>query len=213
MNRKDWKGLKLFCPYTGILWKKYLNSLYKEIFRKSIHLCTAFIPFLLNLFYWPIIILLLLAAAGFSLSELLRLHGIKVPIVSFITEISARKRDDGKFVLGPVTLVLGIVAAGLLFDSPYRTIGILALAFGDGLASLCGKFFGIVHIPFTEGKTVAGSLACFTAILCSTYIVSKDPFASLVIATVGMLIEVLPLRDFDNLLIPVLLSFTAKLIL
>lgn len=202
--------MNLRCPYYGILWRRYVNSVYKELFRKSIHLCTAFIPLLLKHFYWPVEILLILAVLGFTLSEVLRLKGINVPIVSDITSIAARKRDEGKFVLGPVTLVIGIVTASLLFNESCYTIGILSLAFGDGLASLSGKLFGRVHIPFTEGKTAAGSLSCFFAIFCCSYLISKNVFESLVLAAVGMIIEVFPLKDFDNILIPVLISFAAQ---
>lgn len=205
--------MKFFCPYNGILRQQYLNSIYKELFRKTIHLCTAFIPLLLSYFYWPIEILLFLAVTGYSLSEILRLKGIEIPFVSDITKVAARKRDEGRFVLGPVTLVFGIIITSLLFNKTCYTIGILSLAFGDGLASLCGKFFGRVLLPLTEGKTAAGSLSCFFAIFCCSFCVCQNVFASLIIAGVGMIIEVFPIKDFDNLLIPILLGFTASLIL
>ncbi|MBP5402426.1 MAG: phosphatidate cytidylyltransferase [Treponema sp.] len=201
--------MKLLCPYNGILVRRYVNSLYKELFRKSIHLCTVFIPALLHRFYWVIEVLLILAALGFTLSEILRLNGIEVPVVSDITKVAARKRDEGKFVLGPLTLVAGIVISSLIFPERSYTIGILSLATGDGLASLCGKFFGRINIPFTEGKTVAGSLSCFAAVFCCSFIISRDVYASLIIALVGMIIEVFPLKDFDNVLIPVGLSYVA----
>ena len=52
-----------FCKKNGkyvdrILQQKQIKEIKKEIFRKLIHLCAAFIPFLLNIFYWPIIVLL-----------------------------------------------------------------------------------------------------------------------------------------------------------
>ncbi|MCR5386530.1 MAG: phosphatidate cytidylyltransferase [Treponema sp.] len=205
--------MKLSCPYNGILIRRYLNSVYKEIFRKSIHLCTAFIPLLLNHFYWTIEILLMLAVAGFSLSEILRLKGIEVPVVSDITKVAARKRDEGRFVLGPVTLVLGIIVSSLIFPRQAYTIGIASLAFGDGLASLCGKLFGRIHIPFTEGKTVAGSLSCFFAIFVCSYVICRNVYASLLIALLGMIIEVFPLHDLDNFLIPLGIGYAAKILL
>lgn len=205
--------MNFVCPYKRIFWKRYINSIYKEIFRKSIHLCTAFIPLLLNYFYLQVELLLILAVIAFSVSEVLRLHGIEIPVVSDITKVASRKRDEGKFVLGPVTLVFGIVISSILFDKTSYTIGILSLAFGDGTASLCGKLFGLLHIPGTQGKTVAGSLSCFLAIFCSSFFVCKSVFISLVIATAGMLIEVLPLKDLDNLIIPVILSMLAQFLL
>lgn len=202
--------MKTFCPYKRIFWRQYANSIYKEVFRKSIHLCTAFVPLLLNHFFWQTVILLLAAAVLFSVSEILRLNKIEIPIVSDITKVAARKRDEGKFVLGPVTLVFGVVLSSLLFDRTGYTIGIFALAFGDGTASLAGKLFGRLHIPLTQGKTVAGSLSCFFAIFCSSFFVCRNVSASLVIAALGMVIEILPLYDFDNLVIPVALGFAAQ---
>lgn len=205
--------MKVFCQYKGIFFRNYVNFIYKELFRKSIHLCTAFIPFLLYHFYWVIEVLLIIAVIGFSVSEIFRLRGIEIPIVSIITKVAARKRDEGRFVLGPVTLVIGIVLTSLFFDKTSYTIGILALAFGDGLASLFGKLFGYVHIPFTGGKTVVGSLTCFFVIFCSTFFVTNNVFTSLVIAICGMILEAIPLKDFDNLIIPVSLAFVSKMII
>lgn len=180
-----------------------IKLILKELFRKSIHLVAAVIPFLLKYFYLPVIILLILAVSGYSLSEFLRLKGIRVPVVSKITELAARKRDENKFVLGPVTLVFGILLAAIFLPPEAARIGIYALAFGDGLASLFGKLFGRIHIPFTKGKTAAGSLACFSAVFISSYLVQFNTGISLQLALFGMLLELLPLSDFDNLLIPI----------
>ncbi len=203
--------MKIYCPYIGLLWKKRLIVFYKEIFRKSIHLCTAFIPILLKADYKITIILLIIAALGYTTAQFLSLQGISVPLISKVTDIAARERDRGKFVLGPLTLVLGIITTALLWRPDAAAAGILALAFGDGLASLAGKILGNLHIPHTGGKTCAGSLMCLTAIFISSFAVLHNTQAALVLAVCGMLIEVLPLKDFDNVLIPVLLGGIAQL--
>lgn len=192
--------------------------LLKELFRKSIHLCAALVPFLLERFYFLTIGLLVTALIAYTICELLRLKGKKIPLVSRITEIAARQRDQDKFVLGPVTLVLGILLCIFINRYPPSCkIGIFALAFGDGLASLCGKFFGKVHIPFTRGKTVAGSLACFTAVFISSFIVLSSVTgsngnagaaeAAFFLAGISMFIELLPLADMDNIIIPPVIGF------
>lgn len=198
--------MKIICPHIGLLWKKHLIVFYKEIFRKSIHLCTAFVPLLLAHFYGATIVLLILAGVGYTLCQILSLRGISVPVISDIIDMAARERDKGKFVLGPLTLVGGIVLTALLWEPKAASVGIFALAFGDGLASLAGKIWGNLHVPFTGGKTCAGSLVCFTAIFISSFCVLQNAGASLMIAVCGMLIEILPLKDFDNILIPVLLG-------
>jgi len=202
--------VKIYCPYVGILWKRRLIVLYKEIFRKSIHLCSGFMPLFLKLCYPVTIGLLLFAAAFYTLTQILSLRGVKVPLVSDITDIAARERDRGKFVLGPLTLVAGILLAAILCPQKAAAVGIMALAFGDGLASLAGKFLGNLHIPHTGGKTCAGSLMCLIAIFISSFCVTQRADLALVAALCGMFIEVLPLKDFDNILIPLLLGKIAQ---
>lgn len=197
----------------GILIKQYRISIFKEVFRKSIHLCSAFIPTLLSFAYKPVLALLFAALIFYSFTEFVRLKGINVPVVSRITSIAARKRDENKFVLGPVTLVLGIIAAALLWKPEAARIGIYALAFGDGLASLVGKLIGRIHIPFTKGKTAAGSLACFYAVFISSFCVGKNALVSLILAFVAMIVEIIPMTDFDNIVIPIVIGGLAQYLL
>lgn len=53
-------------------------------------------------------------------------------------------------------------------------------------------------------------MTCFAAIFVATFFITQDSELSLVIACAGMLIEVLPLKDFDNLLIPIALASLAQ---
>lgn len=197
----------MICPRVGIDQKKHLISLKKEFFRKTIHMCTGFIPLFLHLNKTVTLILLCCALLCYSISEILRLHGIEIPLVSHITQAASRQRDNNGFVMGPVTLVLGIVLTTVLFDEQSGRVGIFALAFGDGLASLGGKTFGKVRVPFTNGKTAAGSLTCFSAIFVCSFAVTNNTAMALILAAAGTLIEGLPLKDYDNLFLPVLLAF------
>ncbi len=193
-----------------------LNDLKKEIFRKSIHLCAGFVPFFLGHFFLFTVSALSAVAVLYTVCEFLRLKGIRVPVISTITEAAARKRDDGRFVLGPVMLVCGILATALIFQPLPASIGIYALAFGDGFASLAGKVFGKHKLcckKITCGKTVEGSLACFLAVFISSLAVTKKITTSLLLALIATLIEVLPLKDFDNLIIPVTIGFCSQMLL
>ncbi len=204
--------MKQFCEKDGIIARQFLNDIMKELFRKTIHICSAFIPLFLSFAYWPVLCALMLVLAVYVVAEILRINGKNIPVISAVTAAAARKRDGNKFVLGPVTLCAGIIASALLWDKVPCAVGIYALAFGDGLASLCGKLFGRVTIPCTRGKTVAGSLTCFTAIFISCFAASGCAALSLVLASVGMFIEVMPLKDFDNILIPVVIGGMAQLL-
>ncbi|MGN0728681.1 diacylglycerol/polyprenol kinase family protein [Treponema sp.] len=207
--------------YSGIISRQKLIGILKEVFRKSIHLCSAFVPCFLWAAHFPTLLCLSALVVFYSVAEIVRLNGKEVFLISAVTEAAARKRDENKFVLGPVTLVLGIISSALLWEKLPAAIGIYALAFGDGLASLSGKLFGRVHIPFTEGKTVAGSLTCFAAIFISCYAAcffmipqhAGITMVALIVAAAGMFIELLPLKDFDNLLIPILLGGLSQYLL
>ena len=191
---------------NGIETRQRINAIQKELFRKAIHMCAALVPLFLSLWYVPTMILLLLSLIVYSVAESLRYRDVEVPFISAITSVAARKRDENKFVLGPVTLVLGILFTAALFPPIPATVGILSLAFGDGLASLIGKLWGHIKIPFTRGKTVAGSFSCFGAIFIATFCVTKNFEVALGCAIAGMIIELIPLKDFDNLLIPVAIA-------
>lgn len=201
-----------FCSENGIYLKKRMNYLWKEFFRKIIHSCTAFVPLFLHFAKIPVIILLALTGIFYIVAETCRSHGKEIPLISTITATAARKRDENKFVLGPVTLVCGIILTALLWEEKCAAMGILSLAFGDGFASLAGKFCGKIKIPFSGGKTAAGSLTCFFAIFVATFCVCQNVLLALILACIGAIVEVLPLKDFDNLLIPVLIGGAATFI-
>ena len=194
----------------NIIAGKYIIDIRNEIFRKSIHLCSALVPSLLmwskNTVLWALCAVLIL----YCIAEFLRIKGRSVFMISKITETAARARDGNRFVRGPVTLSLGILITGFFFDHHAAAIGIYALAFGDGFASLSGKLFGVIILPCSSGKTVMGSLTCFTAIFVSSWAVSGNSFASLMIAIAGTAIELIPLKDLDNLLIPCILAAIAS---
>ena len=198
------------CEKDGIIRRQRLNDIAKELFRKSIHVCSAFIPQLLYYARIPLLFALTAALLLYSVAEFLRLKGKSIPVVSTVTAAAARKRDENRFVLGPVTLCAGIILAAILFEPFAASIGIYALAFGDGLASLAGKLFGKVKIPLTQGKTVAGSLTCFAAIFVSCFLVCFNAKIALCVASAGMFIELLPLKDLDNLFIPLVLGMVAQ---
>jgi dolichol kinase len=192
--------------YRKISQSATVNDLLKEFFRKSIHICASLVPLFASInFNWTVIGLSAVICI-YVFCEYRRLAGVPIPVISRITAYAARKRDEGRFVLGPVTMALGVLVTLLLFPLDTARVGIYALAFGDGIASLAGKLFGHVKIPHTGGKTIEGSFACFCAVLLSTFLVTGNPLVSFEVSLLAMVIEVIPLKDYDNLLIPVLIS-------
>jgi len=186
------------------------GELKSEILRKSLHFLIALAPTMASLNKTATVAILMIGTLGYTLMECLRFSGVKVPVISSITSMASRPRDIGRFVMGPVTLGLGALLALLLYPSPAAAIAIYALAFGDGIASLVGKFFGSLRPAFLFGKSVEGSLACFTVVLLSAYAVSGSLNIALIAAFTATVIEALPLEDYDNILIPITVGLAAN---
>jgi dolichol kinase len=183
-----------------------------EILRKSIHFLIGLSP-ILAAFNYPVTVVLLLAGIlAYVQMESLRLAGIRIPLVSSLTDTASRPRDRGGFVLGPVTLGLGALLTLVMYRSPAASIAIYALAFGDGFASLVGRFLGRVRPAFLRGKSLEGSLACFTAVLISAYGVSRDYRIALTAAVVATVTEALPLEDYDNLVLPLVVGLVVSVV-
>lgn len=192
-----------------------LDTIRKEMLRKAIHLLIALTPALAQYNKEWTILLLCGGLFFYSLSEALRQIGVQIPIISEITSKASRERDYDRFVLGPVTLALGALLSLLLFDDKVATFAIYSLAFGDGLSSLTGRFFGVVKIPFLKGKSVIGSSTCFISIFISGILLF--PTASigvlLAITLAVTIVEALPLKDLDNVFIPLAAGFLGMLFL
>jgi dolichol kinase len=202
--------LRLVRLNTGVVEPREITT---ELVRKSMHFLIALSPGMAAL-NRPLTVALLMAGTLFyALMETLRLSGVEVPLVSSLTSMASRPRDKDRFVLGPVTLGLGALLALLLYPSPAASIGIYALAFGDGFASLVGKAFGKRRPAFMLGKSIEGSLACFSAVLITAYGVSRRFTVAFVAALTAALVEAFPLEDYDNLALPVIVGFVAQLLL
>jgi dolichol kinase len=184
-----------------------------ELIRKSIHFLIALVP-VMAAFSRPFTVtLLMIGTLGYTYMEMLRFSGEKVPVISSLTSMASRSRDLGHFVMGPVTLGLGALLALLLYPSPAASIAIYALAFGDGIASLVGKFLGRLRPAFLCGKSIEGSLACFVAVFIAAWQVSRSFSVACITALTAMAVEALPLDDYDNIALPVTVGLAAQLAL
>jgi dolichol kinase len=192
------------------VWELY--ELKTEIIRKSIHFLIALSPSMAAVNRPLMVFILMAGTLAYAWMETLRLSGVEVPLVSSLTSMASRSRDMGHFVMGPVTLGLGALLALLLYPSPAASIAIYALAFGDGFASLVGKFFGRLRPAFLCGKSVEGSLACFTAVLIAAWRVSGSLYVAFAAALTAMAVEALPLEDYDNIALPVTVGLVVRLL-
>lgn len=185
----------------GLLNINY-STMQKEFVRKSIHMTIATIPTFAAINKELTMSFLLLGITIYLISEYYRSKNIVLlGFVSRISEIASRDRDQG-MTLGPVTLAFGTLVVLSLFNPVAATCGIYALAFGDGLSSVSGKLWGRHKVPFTNGKSYVGFFTCFTMILSTSYGVTGNLNKSLLAAVVGSVVELIPIKDIDNLLIP-----------
>jgi len=190
----------------------YVKGIQTEVVRKSIHMMVAFVPLMAR---YNLILTFSALVAGlllYTYSEFMRLRGVEITFISRITSAASRGRDKG-FVFGPVTLAIGTLMALMLYPEPAAAVAIYALAFGDGFSSLFGKLFGRITIPFTGGKTYAGSTACLLSVFLTTLAVSGSVRVAIIIAVLATVLESLPSGDMDNMLIPVGTGFIAILVM
>jgi phytol kinase len=173
-----------------------------ELVRKLLHFLVALVPLMANVDKGFTLLLLGTGVIFYIIVEKLRQEGVYVLVISDLTVFASRERDKGRFVLGPVTLGLGAMLALALYPEPASRIAIYALAFGDGFASLAGKLFRGIKIPFTKGKTLAGTSACFIAVFIITFRILGNPVYALLTAAVAAFLEALPTEDLDNILLP-----------
>jgi dolichol kinase len=188
-----------------------IDEIKSEILRKLLHFLIALTPVLAS-FNRPLTMGLLAAGTLFyTYVESLRMAGVQVPIISKITVKGSRSRDRGRFVLGPVTLGIGAMLALLFYPSPIASVAIYALAFGDGFASLIGRIFGNIRPAFLKGKSIEGSIACFIAVYISAFLVLHNGQAAFIAAFTATAVEALPLKDYDNVLLPVTVGIVVQL--
>jgi len=190
-------------PARAVAGASAAPAMLGEVVRKGLHLLIALVPAFASISV-PFTLALLAAGTMFyALAEASRRRGHPVIMVSRLTLIASRVADRDRYVLGPVTLGLGAMLALLLYPEPAASIGIYALAFGDGFASLVGRLVRSPRLPLTRGKSVTGSLACFAAVFVSSTPLVRTPAQAALVALAATILEAVPSGDFDNLLVPV----------
>jgi phytol kinase len=206
-----WENANLTSMQAAPVGRVLPSWLRGELVRKSLHMLIAFVPAIAASAGVEIAILLLSAGTiVFTVSEYLRLNGYTVAVITPLTVIASRDEDKG-FVIGPVTLAIGAMLALLLYPSAAAALAIYALAFGDGVASLFGRAFGRTRL-FAR-KTLEGSLACFAAVWVASFAVTGRAGVSIVVAAAATLLEAIPAKDVDNIILPVGVGLAATLVL
>lgn len=199
--------------FTQSMSSPVVQEFKNEFVRKSIHFLIAFVPAIAALNRDFAVFMLLSGIIFYIYLEGLRRSGIEVPFYSMITRTASRRRDKNRFVLGPLTLGAGALAALLFLPETPAKIAVYALAFGDGFASLVGRVFGRVRPAILFGKSLEGSLSCFFSVVIVSWYVCGDAKTALIAAAAATVFEAMPLEDYDNIVIPLAAGIAAKLCL
>ena len=198
----------------GVKHKGSLPS-FNDLVREDIHAAGFFMPVIAGLITIPVVAaIIILIAMVYTASELRRLEGRELRLISAVTRHAASQSELYGFAAAPLYFAFGIVLTLILFPpQAHGNPGGAAIAMfclGDSTASLFGGSIS-TSLPFNKGKTWEGSLAGFLlAFLAGTFFVS--PWLALVGAAIAMTIEVLPLPVNDNVLIPVITGAALSLL-
>ena len=182
-----------------------------ELLRKGIHLLIALVPPMAALYRSHAAMLLMMGILFYLWVESMRYLGFSPPFFSAVTSAVLRRKEQGRFALAPVTLALGALLALLLFPPPIAAAAIFVLAFGDSAGTIIGKFWGRIRPGILAGKSIEGSLACFAASFLAVFIIFGDWKISLAAAGAALLVDLLPLGDMDNIVMPLAVGLSLSL--
>ena len=175
-------------------------SWWQEFRRKAVHACSMFVPFFAGVNYLLTLELVIAISVLYIASECIRLNGIRFPVLGFITTSCVRSSEIRQFAMAPLTLSVGVILSLVFFSELIACIVIVILAFADSFATIIGKFYGRLQIPYNCKKSVEGSLAFFiTALICAIFFLPLK--TALIVSFVSCIIETLPFK-FDNISIP-----------
>ncbi len=171
--------------------------------RLLFHISGLWVPYL-GLFFGVRLLLFLigLATLTYCVSELFRLQGRNLPIITSITTFAARTRELRQFILAPVYFALGILIVLLFFPNSFGFAGIAVLTLGDSTASFVGSWTGRTRLFYNRLKSLEGTLAgILIGMLGGALFV--DFRLAMIGSSVGMFVESLPLPFDDNLTVPI----------
>jgi len=191
-----------------------------QLSRKIIHIGTGPI-YILCWFLYPEESLSRFIAAIVPLLITIQFFLIGTGVIKDQASIDAMSRngDPREILKGPLFYGLVFILVTILFwkDSLIGIISLMILCGGDGFADIVGRRLKSKQLKWAKSKTIGGTVAMFlggfifswviSAILYSTgnynYTFVKLTLNILIISAFAALVESLPIKDYDNLTVPV----------
>ena len=178
----------------------------RDLLRENIHIAgflVAWFTMYLRLNEFWVAFVISMVTLTYIISELSRMLGVDIPIVSTVTWKAALQPEIHEFVTAPIFFAFGIMLALLLLPAPISYASIAVFAYGDGFATIFGKTFGRHTFPYNKGKRIEGTVFGFVFALFGA-LVFVDPLRAVVGAATAMIVETLPAPINDNLTMPLL---------
>jgi len=146
-------------------------------------------------------IIILIITTLYVISELTRRIGTNFPPFTTLTNMAAMGDEKWGFAISPVFFALGILLSLTLYPKQVGFAAITILTLGDGTAKIMGKKLGITHFPYNKAKKLEGTVA---GIIASTIgcLLFVAPYKAIIVSTISMIVESIPLPINDNLMIP-----------
>ena len=168
--------------------------------RKLVHLSALLVPILTEVTSKTLVLTVMcVISIVYTLEELLRLKGRRLPIITSFTLRMSRPEETARFIIRPIYLAVGIILALVLFPTRIAYASICIVAVGDPVAAYVGRKVG--RTPVRKKKTLEGLAAGFMAsFLLASLIVY--PVVALVGSAGAILMELLDIPD-DNLTMPI----------
>lgn len=177
----------------------------REFWRKAVHGSGLFfLPILL----WnrEIFVGLLVVFLAFYLAvEFLARRGRRIPLLSTLTENSKRDAEKGRLSKGALYLVTSGIVLPYLFGPQAAAVGLAQIFTADVTSTWAGMKWGKKKLPYAPGKSWVGSLTYW----CTGFLAAlpfTSPIHAALLASLGTIVESLPIPEVDNLTVPFTVS-------
>lgn len=185
-------------------------SLRSELTRKFVHIAFSAIPLSYYLLPQPFGILgLILATTSLVLVDILRLRWKRVSVLFTRCFGGMLRGGEDRDLLGSSYYVMSACVCVLVFEQDIALSALANLVIGDSVAALVGRRFGG---PRFGDKSLAGSIACFTACMIVGLLIIRSSWIVLAGALVATIAEAAPVSVNDNIRVPILSGLVMQVI-
>ncbi|MDW7732349.1 MAG: SEC59/DGK1/VTE5 family protein [Methanolobus sp.] len=165
------------------------SSITSEIWRQLIHIFTGLV-FILLIFlsgpYAPLVFAFLLAAAVLF-SVVIKRSSIPEKAPGPFPGIERPDKQKVK-LQGTILLLSGVLVVLFLFPGNIVYASVAIVSLGDSVATIIGTLIGRHELPYSEKKTLEGTLSGWAAAFVGA-LLFVTPFQALIGSAGGMLIE------------------------